>query len=114
MTTKFAPIHAIARELARVIRNGQSPDEVEVDGIFYTFKTTVAEDQETAYTGVEHMGARETFTRTTYKVKIAFLGAFDRDGEELEHVWLDRDKLEKVLPLHGSESEIIDARVIPA
>lgn len=83
MAQIYAPISKIAKTLAEAIKNHRSIDLVEVDGVCYEFDATVEETAETAYTGVEYMGARETYLQFSYDVALSFVGAYDNEDEDV-------------------------------
>lgn len=68
---------SIGAEIAYALRNGKSIDEIEVDGIFFTFDVKTQPDEtETAYTGVTFMGDCESYTCTTHRARIKYTGAY--------------------------------------
>lgn len=59
--------------------------EVVINGIWFCFDLSYTTEQETEYTGVEFMGAREHYLKlTATNIDIDFTGAYDSDGEEIK------------------------------
>ena len=79
-----APVDMLAGILAENITGDRNDfDEIEIDGIYYSFDLRDEEEHETRYTGVEFMGARETYVHTTHSVGIQYIGAYDQEGEDV-------------------------------
>lgn len=74
----------IAQAAIEAILNGERLDEVQVAGIVFLLEAKISKETATAYTGVEFMGARETYSQTSYEVScIVLLGAYDNEGEKI-------------------------------
>ena len=59
--------------------------EVILNGIWFHFDLSYTTEEETEYTGVEFMGAREHYTKlTATNIDIDFTGAYDAEGEEIK------------------------------
>ena len=59
--------------------------EVILNGIWFHFDLSYTTEEETEYTGVEFMGAREHYTKlTATDIDIDFTGAYDAEGEEIK------------------------------
>lgn len=103
----------IGTALATEITNGQAGlVEVECNNgaRAYTFDIKVKETAETATTGVEFMGARETFVKHTYKAEIECTGAYDRDGESITPE-LDKAFIAECIEEQNNQFETIFATV---
>lgn len=59
--------------------------DVLINGIWFCFDLSYTTEEETEFTGVEFMGARERYTkRTATDIDIDFTGAYNADGEEVK------------------------------
>jgi hypothetical protein len=80
------PYQEISQSIIRSIIHEEAVDDVEVGRITYCFDTPKMEiEYDRVYTGVEHMGARESyFKRTVHVGRLACRGVFDSEGEEVD------------------------------
>lgn len=75
-------IAAALRE--QIIRDGR-PDEVDALGFTFVFSANVSCECETKYTGVEFLGARETYVKSNLIVRrLRLQGVYDSEGLEVE------------------------------
>ena len=99
--------------LAAEITNGQS-GQIEVDDEFgsrtFVFDVKVRETSETASTGVEFMGERETYIRHTYTAQIEHVGTYDREGDEIAEA-LEYGVIAEAIAEQSNEYETIYATV---
>ena len=59
--------------------------EVILNGIWFHFDLSYTTEEETEYTGVEFMGAREHYTKlTATDIDIDFTGAYDAEGDAVK------------------------------
>lgn len=72
-------------EILASIERNDTWAEVTINGIWYSFDLSYTTEEETQFTGVEFMGARERYTkRTATGIDIDFSGAYDAEGEEVK------------------------------
>ena len=67
-----------------ILNNGRMPEEIKIAGITLCLDARISEDCETRCTGVEFMGARETYCFTDYSVSDITADAYDAEDEEVE------------------------------
>ena len=74
----------ISEAVIETILNGSSLDEIEAAGLIFSLDADISEESETAYTGVEFMGDRETYTFNAYTIKdIVLLAVYDNKGQQV-------------------------------
>lgn len=60
-------------------------DEVEVDGVIYSFSYRTEYEYNRVFTGVQFMGDEESYLEEIRHIKdVDFWGAFDKNGEMVE------------------------------
>lgn len=69
---------ALGPQIAWALAHCETVDDIEVDGIFFEFEVDKQRDEtESHRTGVSFMGDCESYTCTTHRARIKYVGAYE-------------------------------------
>ena len=94
----------LATAIRRAVENGENGLlEEEVGQYIFGFNITARERKETATTGVEHMGERETYIRRIFAVEVRYLGV-DWYEDEPASVTLDLAEMARQIEAENDDA----------